>query len=261
VTPKWMISKDQAAALPSAAQGGKRGRRSFLEKTLWQLALVMQESVFSETYASAPGLLQGLDPRVKFATLILFLIVTSLVRSIPVLVSIYLFTLLLAQLSHIRPSLLHQARLVVHPPFRRGHRPSRNLECDHAGRSLGSSHLPPPCLFVGPYHIPEVIGISRAGVMGPWCSSAGWRLRSLSGARHLDHTLDRLMKALRVVRIPQVFVLTLGMTYRYILLLVQTGAGDVLGQEEPDPSLFRRQGGTRGGSPPEWEPCSAGRCR
>jgi len=32
---------------------------------------------------------------------------------------------------------------------------------------------------------------------------------------------DRLMKALRVVRIPQVFVLTLGMTYRYILLLVK----------------------------------------
>lgn len=193
-----------------------------MEKTLWQLASVMQESVFSEAYASAPGLLQALDPRVKFATLILFLTVTSLVRSIPVLVSIYLFTLLLAQLSRIGlPFFIKRVWLFI--PLFAG---IIALPAIFNVITPGEVWVPlihlPRAYSWGPYHIPEVIGISRPGVMGALvfvCRVAA--SVSLVVLVTLTTRWDRLMKALRVVRIPQVFVLTLGMTYRYILLLVK----------------------------------------
>jgi cobalt/nickel transport system permease protein len=182
----------------------------------------MQESVFSEAYASAPGLLQALDPRVKFATLILFLIVTSLVRSIPVLVSIYLFSLLLAQLSHIGlPFFIKRVWLFI-PLF------AGIIALPAIFNVITPGEVWVPLIHLsrayswGPYHIPEVIGISRPGVMGALvfvCRVAA--SVSLVVLVTLTTRWDRLMKALRVVRIPQVFVLTLGMTYRYILLLVK----------------------------------------
>jgi len=222
LTPKWMIFEDQAGDLPLPAQGGKRGKRSFLEKTLWQLAAVMQESVFSEAYASLPGLLQGLDPRVKFATLVLFLVITSLVHSIPVLIGIYLFTLLLAKLSHIGlPFFIKRVWLFI--PLFAG---IIALPAIFNVITPGEVWIPvlhlPRAYSWGPYHIPEVIGISRPGVMGASvfvCRVAA--SVSLVILVTLSTRWDRLLKALRVVRVPQVFVLTLGMTYRYILVLVK----------------------------------------
>ena len=221
MTPKWMISKDRLDQ-PPPSTGGGRSRRSFLEKTLWQIALVMQESVFSETYASIPGLLQGLDPRVKFVTLILFLVVTSLLHSIPVLIAVYLLTLLLAHLSHIGlPFFIKRVWLFI--PLFAG---IIALPAIFNVITPGEVWIPllhlPRAYSWGPYHIPEVVGISRPGVMGALtfvCRVAA--SVSLVVLVTLSTRWDWLMKALRVVRVPQVFVLTLGMTYRYILLLVK----------------------------------------
>jgi len=221
VTPKWMISQEQISPLSVAAKE-RGGRRSFLEKTLMEVTSVLQEAVFSEAYASAPGLLQGLDPRVKFGLLLLFLVVASLVRSIPVLVSIYLFTLLLAQLSRIGLGFFIKrvwffipifAGIIVLPAIFNVITPGEVW--------VPLFHLPRAYSW-GPYHIPEVVGISRQGVMGAvvFVSRVAASV-SLVVLVTLSTRWDHLLKALRVVRIPQVFVLTLGMTYRYIHLLAR----------------------------------------
>ena len=222
MTPKWMIVKDQPQlVLPLLTGKGKR-HRSFLEKTLWGIASMLQESVFSETYASAPGLLQGLDPRVKFATLLLFLIVTSLVHSIPGLVGIYLFTLLLANLSHIGlPFFIKRVWLFI-PLFAGVMALPALFNVITPGEAwIPLLHLPRAYSW-GPYHIPAVVGISREGALGAlvFVSRVAASV-SLVVLVTLSTRWASLLKALRVVRVPQVFVLTLGMTYRYILLLVK----------------------------------------
>jgi cobalt/nickel transport system permease protein len=193
-----------------------------LEKTLCEIASVLQESVFSEAFATAPGLLQGLDPRVKFAALLLFLVVASLVHSIPVLLAIYLLTLLLAWLSCIGlPFFIKRVWLFI-PLFAGIMAIPALFNVITPGEAWVPLFRLPRAYSWGPYHIPQVVGISREGAMGATvfvCRVAA--SVSLVVLVTLSTPWTYLLKALRVIRVPQIFVLTLGMTYRYILLLVK----------------------------------------
>jgi len=193
-----------------------------LEKTLLEITSVLQEAVFSEAYASAPGLLQGLDPRIKLVALLLFLVVASLVHSIPALAGIYLFTLLLARLSRIGlPFFIKRVWFFI-PIFAGIIAAPAIFNVITPGEVwLPLFHLPRTYSW-GPYHIPEVVGISRQGVMGAlvFVSRVAASV-SLVVLVTLSTRWDHLLKSLRVVKIPQVFVLTLGMTYRYIQLLAR----------------------------------------
>jgi len=81
---------------------------------------------------------------------------------------------------------------------------------------LGRSH------DFGPYHIPEAISITRQGLLTA-TTFIGRVAASVSLAVLLTLTTRRsdLLRALEVLRVPQIFILILGMTYRYIILLVQ----------------------------------------
>jgi len=222
MTPKWMIAAERASPVSLPGEGKGKRRRSFLERTLLEITSVLQEAVFSEAYASAQGLLQGLDPRVKLGLLLLFLIVASLVYSIPVLVSIYLFTLLLARLSRIGLSFFIKRVWFFIPIFAGMIALPAIFNVITPGEVwVPLFHLPRAYTW-GPYHVPEVVGISRQGVMGALvfvCRVAA--SVSLVVLVTLSTRWDYLLKALRAVRIPQVFVLTLGMAYRYIQLLAR----------------------------------------
>jgi cobalt/nickel transport system permease protein len=81
---------------------------------------------------------------------------------------------------------------------------------------LGRSH------DFGPYHIPEAISITSQGLLTA-TTFIGRVAASVSLAVLLTLTTRRsdLLRALGVLRVPQIFILILGMTYRYIILLVQ----------------------------------------
>jgi len=74
----------------------------------------------------------------------------------------------------------------------------------------------------GPWHIPEAISITRQGLLSA-TTFIGRVAASVSLAVLLTLTTRRsdLLQALGVLRVPQIFILILGMTYRYIILLVQ----------------------------------------
>jgi len=183
---------------------------------------VLQEAVFAETYATAPGLLQGLDPRVKLGLLLLFLVVASLIRSLPVLASLYLLTLLLAHLSRIGLAFFVRRVWFFIPLFAGVIALPALLNIITPGEIVLPLLRLPRAYSWGPYHLPEVIGISRPGVLGAAifvCRVAA--SVSLVVLVTLSTRWDHLLKALRVIRVPQVFVLTLSMTYRYIQLLAR----------------------------------------
>ena len=73
----------------------------FIERSLKNVLDFFKEAIFSEDIANAGGLLQSIDPRVKLILLFIILIVTCLAKTIPMLIGLYLASIILAVLSKI----------------------------------------------------------------------------------------------------------------------------------------------------------------
>ena len=76
-------------------------RRGFIECSLGGTLAFFRQALYDDESASLPGLLQGLDPRVKAASLLAFLLLALFTRSLPMLGVQYLLCLTLAALSRV----------------------------------------------------------------------------------------------------------------------------------------------------------------
>ena len=182
-------------------------RNSFIERTLSDISHTFEQSLFAEEIARQPGLLQAIDPRVKVLSLIALLIAVGLSRSLPVIVGLYVVALILARLSLI-PMGFFVKRVWLFMPFFTG-------------------VIALPALFITPgpplVQLPLGLVITQTGAQ-----TALFLLMRVSTSVSLGILLilttpwNTVLKALGVLRVPDVFVLILGMTYRYIYLLLHT---------------------------------------
>jgi len=182
-------------------------RNGFIERTLSDISHTFEQSVFAEELARQPGLLQAIDPRVKVLSLIALLIAVGLSRNLPVIVGLYGVALILARLSLV-PMGFFVKRVWLFMPFFTG-------------------VIALPALFITPgpplVQLPFGLVITQTGAQ-----TALFLLMRVSTSVSLGILLilttqwNTLLKALGVLRIPDVFVLILGMTYRYIYLLLHT---------------------------------------
>ena len=92
---------DAESVTPPAGKTKSPASRSFIEKNLARFAELLEESVFAEETAQKSGWLQKMDARIKCAGLLLLLLASSTSRSAPVIVFVYLFSLVLAYGSHV----------------------------------------------------------------------------------------------------------------------------------------------------------------
>jgi cobalt/nickel transport system permease protein len=198
---------------PEAVKRGRRAARGFLEKTVGHLTEILEDTLFAEEIARQDGLLQSLDPRAKFLGAVALLIAISFSHSLPVIVALYLLTLPLAAASHV-PMGYYIKRVWVFMPFFTG---------IIALPALFSPFSPgAPLIALIDLASPRIyLAITVPGVV----TAAFLLLRvgaSVSVAVLLILTTrwGLLLKALRVLRVPQAFVLILGMTYRYIYVLL-----------------------------------------
>ena len=178
-------------------------RGGFLENTLEGLHSAMERALYAETAAGRNGVLQPLDARVKVASLLAMVIAAALSAKLWVIAAILTLAVLLAALSRI---------------------PIRTL----AARAwLGA------LIFSGVIALPAVFLTPGAPLLGSPMTVQGARagsfliLRAVSAATLvflLAYTTSwsHILKALRIFRVPVVFVVILGMTTRYILLLLET---------------------------------------
>jgi len=188
-------------------QSHSRPRRGVIEHTLADITHTLEQSLFAEEIARRQGLLQSLDPRVKVVSIILLLIAVSLSRSLVVIVGLYLVTLVLAWLSSV-PMGFFVKRVWLFMPF-----------------FTGIIAIPAFFLTPGPVLVQLPWGwvITRTGAM-----TALFLLLRVSTSVSLTVLLvlttpwNSVLKALGVLRVPDVFVLILGMTFRYIYLLLHT---------------------------------------
>ena len=214
--------------------GGVEGRIGWLESTLAGISESIERAVFTEEHSRKDGWLQGIDPRAKLIAFLFVLLAASFTGSFPVLVGLYVLVLLAAVASHV-PLDFFVRRVWLGIPFFAGVIviPAMFLV---SGPALFTLTLGP--ITIAPT-VPGVTGaiifVTRVGV-------------SVSLAVLLVMTTPwaSILKALRSLRVPQVFVLVLSMSYRYIFLFLHTTNGLFLARKS------RMVGKTTGGESRRW---------
>jgi len=182
----------------------------FVERSLIGILSLLKSSLFAEECATKAGFMQSLDPRIKILTSVFFIVATLLTRSIPVVLSLYLFCLLLAFISKINLGFFLKRTWIFIPLF----------SLLIAFPALFSNFIPGEELFsfkVGAW----ALVITRPGALTVLlfvlrvATMVSFAVLLSITTRHFE-----LLKVLRVFGIPQAFVMILGICYRYIYLFI-----------------------------------------
>ncbi|HMA47470.1 MAG TPA: cobalt ECF transporter T component CbiQ [Frankiaceae bacterium] len=210
-TPDWLLSGE--VALCPCGCVGKRRKGSFVEKTLTGGAGLLRQVMFSEDVAARRGLLQRVDPRLKIVSLVGLLVVAAFLRTLPALAGMYALTLALAAASALPVGFFVKRVWLFVPIF------------------TGIVVLPATFSFVTPGEIVltlwhwngRPVGLTSQGLEG-----AGLIVTRVATSISLVVLLTlttpwvRLLAALRSVGVPRIFILVVGMAYRYLFLLLQS---------------------------------------
>jgi cobalt/nickel transport system permease protein len=208
-TPEWLL-RGEVGICPCGCIGVRK-KGSFVEKTIAGGAGVLRQAMFGEEVAARRGLLQRLDPRVKIVSLIALLVVAALVRHVPVLLGMYAVTLALAVASGLELGFFIKRVWLFIPIF------------------TGIVVLPATLSFITPGHVVltlwhwhgDPVGITSQGLTG-----AGLIISRVATSISLVVLLTlttpwvKLLAALRALLVPRMFILVIGMAYRYLFLLL-----------------------------------------
>ena len=184
---------------------------NFIERSLTGALSFLKGSVFADEYAAKEGFLQSLDPRIKVITFLLFILAVLFTKNAAICLFLYAMCLVLAYASHIRMGFFLKRTWIFIPVF----------SLFIAIPALFNIFTPGEALFTF-----NIIGlkliITRQGLAGASLFVARV-VTSVSLAVLLSITTRHfaLLRVLRIFGIPQVFVMTLGMCYRYIYLFLE----------------------------------------
>lgn len=185
-------------------------RGSFIEKSITGTVSFLKESVFSDEYASKRGLLQSIDPRMKLVTFALCLLTVLFTKHIAVVAYLYVISLIFTYLSRIDLVFFLKRTWIFIPLFSLFIAIPALFSVFTPGEAISSFNV---------LGVPLVI--TRQGLHG--ASLFIMRvITSVSFAVLLSITTKHfeLLKVLRIFKVPQIFVMILGMCYRYIYLFV-----------------------------------------
>ena len=195
----------------------------FLEKGLYRLSNIVQSGYAHWELARRDGLLQRIDARVKVLFLALFLVIVSLKRAIAPEAGIAVFVLLLFALSRLEIFVVYKRILAfgfifgVLVPF-----PSMFNLVSHGELLLPVVRLA-HSYDLWTYHVPAVIGVTREGVEG--ITLLLLRVtNSVALSLLVLHTtpLTDIVKALRIFRIPDAFIIIIALSYKYMFVFIRT---------------------------------------
>jgi cobalt/nickel transport system permease protein len=181
-------------------------QEGFLTRNIASLTSALESVLINEELSRRRGLAQSLDPRVKLFTLVFLVVIIGLARSIWVLAAIFMLVLAL-DLSGRIPLGFFLKRVVLFLPL--------------------TAIIALPALFITPGEPLWTLG-SRVIITAQGARTAAFLLFRVMDSVSLGVLLilttpwNRILLALRWFRLPPVLVDILGMTYRYIFLLLHT---------------------------------------
>ena len=185
-------------------------KNNFIERSISGALAFFKDSVFSDEYASKNGFLQSLDPRIKTVTFLLFLIQILFAKNIFILLCLYAVSILLACFSKIRLGFFLKRTWVFIPLFSLFVAIPAIFSIFTPGEPLTTVKMAELTLTV-----------TRQGLSGATLfvtrviTSVSFVVLLSITTKHFE-----LLRVLRLFGIPQVFVMTLGMCYRYIFLFI-----------------------------------------
>ena len=180
----------------------------FVERSIAGITEALEHALYSEDAARRPGLLQAIDPRAKIIAMFAMVIATAVAHRLTTIAAFAAVAITLAILS--RVSLLDLAKRVWLAVF------------------AFTAVIAMPAIFVTPG-----AAVWRVPVLGWSATEQGLRGAALLITRvETASTLTvllvlctpwmRVLRALRSLRVPLELVVVLGMTYRYIFLLMES---------------------------------------
>lgn len=216
--PDWM-GTEQYIEVSSRSKG--RSRMGFLRKTLWELQKSLSSERLSEYYARQDGLLQHIDPRIKLVAAIGLILLVGLTRKFEILLGLWVLTLILMYFSRL-PVLKMQASIWAFIPLITlliAVPGMFNLFND--GIPILVLHRFSEPVYLWGYKLPQSIFISKQGTMAALYLflRVGLSL-SLGVLLAVTTPVSRLLKSLRMLGIPALFVMLIEMTYRYLVMLL-----------------------------------------
>jgi cobalt/nickel transport system permease protein len=204
-----MGKSDQAErAAPS-----RRADKGFLERSINSLLAVTEHALSAEGLASASGLLQGLDPRVKVVGLLSLVVAVVLARKLEVIAALFVIGLAMALSSGV--GLRYLAVRIW------------------AGALVFIGVIAIPSIFIVPGKALWRLPYLNWTITEQGLTSAAFLVTRVETAVTLSTLLilctpwTHVMKALRTLGVPALFVVILGMTYRFVFVLLKT-ASDML---------------------------------
>jgi len=196
-----------------------RGKKSIVERTIGAFSSFFDESSYAEGYASKKGLLQFVDPRFKLVGMLWLIVCVILVTRVEWVLTILGVTLLLAVASNVRLGYYLRRVWLFIPLF----------TLVIAVPAMFNFVVPGQPLFIllskgdslGPLVSPWTISITVPGVQGAilFVLRTGAAV-SLVILLALTTRWTDLLASLQSLKVPKAFVMILGMTYRYVFVLV-----------------------------------------
>ncbi len=180
--------------------------KDFLSKNISSFTGTLESVMVAEDLCRAQGLLQRLDPRAKLITTLLFIVIVGLARSLPILAIMFVMVLALSFLSRVPPGFFLK-RVLLFVPF--------------------TAVIAIPALFITPGE-PLISLAGRVIVTEQGARTAGLLILRVTDSASLGMLLilttpwNNVLAALRWLRVPALVVDILGMTYRYVFLLLHT---------------------------------------
>jgi len=185
-----------------------KSRRDFLENTIYGLLKAIERAFYADEAAARSGLLQKFDPKAKLVGMVVLIAAVNFAGRLWVIAILLCGAVLLALFSRMPIRYAFGSVWVSAATF--------------------SGAIAVPALFLTPgesvLRLPNVnMDVTAQGVRtavylvlrAETCSTLAMLLAFSTPWTHV-------LKALRVLRVPVVFVVILGMTFRYILLLMET---------------------------------------
>ena len=207
--PAWLVT--QEAGLCPCSPIGRRRKGSFVDKTIAGAARVMREAMFSDDVAARRGLLQSVEPRVKLVALLALLLTASLVHQLAALAALYAVTVVLAVASGLPIGFFVKRVWLFIPLF------------------TGAVVLPATLNLVTPGEVVVPLGTwfgHEVGLTAQGLMAAAMLVTRVAVSVSIVVLLtlttrwNRLLAAVRALFVPRLFVLVLGMAYRYLFHLL-----------------------------------------
>ncbi len=215
--PDWLA---ESSPCPCCSIG-VGGKKNFIEKTLVEIAGMMERSVFSEKYASSKGFLQSIDPRVKLITILLLIVTTSFINKTEIILGIYALTLFFAYLSKVELFFFIKRVWLFIPIFSGIIAFPAMFNLMTPGEPLITLMRFNSTIHFSVFQFTD-ISITKEGALGAllFISRVATSV-SLIVLLTLTTRWTDVMKSLRTLGVPQIYVLVLSMTYQYIFLLLR----------------------------------------